>query len=300
MEKVMPNNKLSYYQGGGGVNQPTPGQKKYKSDPAIVVQPRFEEPFYRNYDLYTIPEMENVGPGAGWHDLQNYKSVQDFLKDRREKLKSRYVADDSWQLDNGKRVKKNPNIQARVSLLDKIVKDAGPNYDYGTGLYENLDKYDSVEDFRKHKPKSHGALLDVNHIDFPIDDQVSPILSDSGSSYLDSIPISYQENYTAEPDQDNKGEQTLDFGEDLTNEEPCAGRPFESANPKPHANKSDKKIDLEELEQKYLTPAETDIYGLPDGVDSEDKGAVQTISTENPYYGITDSGRQMYEDKWNI
>ena len=97
-------NKKAYFQGGGGV-EPTPGQKKYKSDPALVVQPRFKEPFYRNYDLYTIPGMEEVGPGTGWHGLQNYKSVQDFLKDRRKRLQPRYVADDSWQIDSGERVK---------------------------------------------------------------------------------------------------------------------------------------------------------------------------------------------------
>lgn len=188
-------------------------------------------------------------------------------------------------------------MKIRAKLFSRIIKTAGPNYDYGTGLYENLDKYDSVEDFREHKSKGQGALLDVNHIDFPIDDQVSPILGDSSSSYLDSVPISYQENYTAEPDQDGKGEQTLDFGEDLTNEESPAGRPFESADPKAKGNK---RIDLDKMEQKYLTPAETEIYGLPDGVDSEAKDADQTISTENPDYGITDSGRQMYEDKWNI
>jgi hypothetical protein len=214
---------------------------------------------------------------------------------------------------------------ARASLLSKIIKRSGPNYDYGTGLYENLDKYDSVEDFREHKPESRGAFFaddnedhmmppkehgtsiydwknspyqgtpkapkkhDSNNIDFPIDERVSPIEGDSGSPYVDSIPISYQENYTAEPDQDGKSEEALDFGEDLTNDEAPVGR----ASP-------DSDIDLDKLEEKYLTPAETEIYGLPDGVEPEAKDADQTISTENPDYGITDSGRQMYEDKWNI
>jgi hypothetical protein len=60
-------NKNGYFQGGGGVNQPEPKKKKYKSDPAIVVQPRFKEPFYRNYDLYNTPGEHS--PGAGWHDM---------------------------------------------------------------------------------------------------------------------------------------------------------------------------------------------------------------------------------------
>ncbi len=140
----------AYFQGGGGVNEPTPGEKKYKSDPAIVVQPRFEEPFYHNYDLYTVPGMEHIGPGTGWHGLQNYKSVAEFLEARRKRLTPRYVADDSWQLDNGKRVKTNPDIKARAAILERIIKVAGPNYDLGKGLYQEMSdgKIDSVEEFR--------------------------------------------------------------------------------------------------------------------------------------------------------
>lgn len=115
--------KLAYFQGGGGVNEPTPGEKKYKSDPAIVVQPRFKEPFYRNYDLYTIPGMEDIGPGTGYHGLQNYKSVGEFLEARRKRLAPRYKADDSWIQDNGERTK-SPNIKARAELMNRIIKTA--------------------------------------------------------------------------------------------------------------------------------------------------------------------------------
>jgi hypothetical protein len=281
-------NKKAYFQGGGGVNEPTPGEKKYKSDPAIVVQPRFEEPFYRNYDLYTIPGMENVGPGTGWHGLQSYKNVQDFLEDRRKRLQPRYVADDSWQLDNGERTKKNP-IKTRAAIFEKIIKMAGPNYDLGKGLYSNLDKYDSVEEFREDGPHGPGAIMDVNHIDFPLDDQIGsdPIIGDSGSSYMDSIPISYEEGYTPLPDTDNKPESTLDFGRDLT-DEATPGR------------STDKTIDLDKLMTKYLAPAEVGIMGLPDGVDPEGHDADQTEQIEQPYTGTSDIGTNIYDDKWNI
>src|SRR5579885_961809 len=210
--KSMPQNKKAYFQGGGGVNEPTPGKKKYKSDPALVVQPRFKEPFYRNYDLYTIPGMEDVGPGTGWHGLQNYKSVQDFLKDRRERLQPRYVADDSWQLDNGTRTKKNPGIAARAALLSRLVKTAGdendgPNFDYGDGAYTAMSEGKKMKTITDHKHKGPGAFfaedheVDNNDIDFPIDDQIdSPILGDSGT-YSDSVPIGGQlDEYLPLPD----------------------------------------------------------------------------------------------------
>ena len=333
-EKVQPyymknvKNKVAYFQGGGGVNEPTPGEKKYKSDTAIVVQPRFVEPFYHNYDLYDVEGVDGPakhGPGSGWHHMNEYKSIQEFRNARRQKLKDKYVATDDWIEDTvANRKERISKMQVRASLLSKFIKIATPNYEPGTGLYENMDKYHSTKEFIDHPPKGqkaffaddnsagdymlppkeHGTKIydwknspyqgipkkpkcDDNDIDFPIDDQVSPIESDSGSSYLDSIPISYMENYTPEPDQDGKSEDSLDFGYDLTNEDEPIGR-FEDDE------------HLDKMEKKYLRPAETEIYGLPDGVDSEAKDADQTISTENPDYGITDSGRQMYEDKWNI
>lgn len=113
--------KKAYFQGGGGVNEPAPKKKKYKSDPAIVNQPRFEEPLYRNYDLYDTPGKHS--PGAGWHSMQKYKSVAEFLAAKRKKLKDKYKADDSWIQDNGEITKKNP-MKARARLLSQLVKTA--------------------------------------------------------------------------------------------------------------------------------------------------------------------------------
>ena len=283
-------NKKAYYLGGGGVNEPTPGEKKYKSDKAIVNQPRFVEPLYRNYDLYDVKGVH--GPGAGWHHMSNFKSIKEFIEFHRQHMRGKYVAEDDWIEDTSanhrERVEK---MKIRSLLLAEIIKiskkDNGdymlPPKEHGTKIYDwKNSPYQGV-------PKAHKC--DDNDLDFPIDDQVSPILGDSDSVYLDSIPISYQENYTAEPDQDGKPESNLDFGYDLTNEDEPIGRENDHM-------LSD--IDLDYLESKYLTPSETEIYGLPDGVDSEDKDPDQTIETENPYFGITDSGRQMYEDKWNI
>lgn len=133
--------KKAYFQGGGGVNEPTPKKKKYTSDKAIVVQPRFEEPFYRNYDLYDVPGKH--GPGSGYHSLQKHKSVSEFLKDKRKKMKDKYKADDSW-IEDGI-ITKNLNIKARTQLLSKIIKMAidFPNDEYvdpglATGNAEHL------------------------------------------------------------------------------------------------------------------------------------------------------------------
>jgi hypothetical protein len=77
--------KTAYFQGGGGVNEPTPKKRKYKIDPAEVVQPRFEEPFYRNYDLYNVPGK--YGPGTR-KNPKNLKGKYKAKKTARTKVLS--------------------------------------------------------------------------------------------------------------------------------------------------------------------------------------------------------------------
>jgi len=364
-------NKKGYFQGGGGVNEPTPGEKKYKSDPALVVQPRFKEPFYRNYDLYTIPGMEDIGPGTGYHGLQGYNSVSEFLEARRERLKPRYVADDSWQLDSGKRTKENPGIKARAAIFERIIKTArmpgmglyhslqrkfgpinrcgfcgkskidvtfdcehcgkggpvvrkkaGPNYDLGKGLYQEMSdgKVNSVEEFREEGNHGPSALMnvkkkDVNHIDFPIDDEINhdsmiypiedeyEIRREKGDRYqfpsdgssldpedlnisMTSPQIAGEHSNLPEPDFAGRSDEALNFGRDYDDE------------PGPGRQTADEV--LQNLFNKYLSPNESGLFGLPDGVDPEGHDADQTEQVEQPFTGKSDIGTDMYDDKWNI
>lgn len=184
-------NKKAYFQGGGGVNEPAPKKKKYKSDKAIVVQPRFKEPFYRNYDVYDPPGFEH-GPGAGWHSMDQYKSVSEFLKHRRKKLKDKYKADDSWIEDTEENRKERiKKMKTRARMFNKLIKIANKVY------------------------------TDVNLIDFPIDDQInsSPIIGDSGT-YSDAVPIGGQlDEYLTLPDFEGKLPSQLDFGRDYVEDE---------------------------------------------------------------------------------
>lgn len=182
------NSKVAYFQGGGGVNEPAPKKKKYKSDPALVNQPRFKEPLYRNYDLYDVPGEH--GPGAGWHSMQKYKSVSEFLKAKRKKLKDKYKADDSWILDSGEITKTNPdNKKARAALFNRIIKNA---------------------------------------IDFPIDDQIEPELA--GPSVSDNsvgqanLTGGQLDEYLPEDDFEGKPPTALNFGRDYVGDgEPKKG-----------------------------------------------------------------------------
>src|ERR1035437_8689936 len=243
----MSKNKTAYFQGGGGVNEPAPpGQKKYKSDPAILVQPRFEEPFYRNYDLYNVPGK--YGPGAGYHELMKHKSVKEFLEFRRKRLNGKYVADDSWILDNNEKTKKNPGIKARAAIFQQIIKEAGGNYDLGKGLYQEMSdgKVDSIQEFREEGHHGPAAIInkkDINHIDFPIDDQISsdPItVENEPYGGLVGLGPNMPQN-----DFEGKKPEELDFGRDYID---------------------DKEIDLDELEEKYLNPSEVELFGLPAGI----------------------------------
>ena len=319
----MSQSKKAYFQGGGGVNEPTPGKKKYKSDPALVMQPRFKEPFYRNYDLYTIPGMEEVGPGTGWHGLQNYKSVQEFLQDRRERLKPRYVSDDSWQLDNGSRTKKNPNITARAALLSRLVKTAGddndgPNFDYGDGAYTAMSEGKKMKSITDHKSKGPGAFFADDNDDhmMPPKEHGTEIYDWKNSPYQGTPkkPKKHDSNDIDFPIDDQIDSPILGDSGTYSDSVPIGGQldeylplsDFEGKSPDELDFGRDytedeqtgdlKDIDLEALIEKYLKPAEPHLYGLPDGISPPED--LDAPSNENPWYGETDSGNTLYDKMW--
>lgn len=262
--------KKAYFQGGGGPNKPEPKKKKYKSDPAIVVQPRFKEPFYSNYDLYNTPGEHS--PGAGYHDMEKYKSIDEFLKAKRKKLKDKYKADDSWILDDNSKTKKNPNIEARAAALGEIIKVARMP---GMGIFHSL--------HRKFGPKGKcdRKHVDELEIDFPIDDQISETLGGPmGEEPETDNPVGeanltggYLDEYLPEDDFEGKPPTALNFGRDYDENEDV----------------------LEKLIKKYLPSSESELFGLPDGIEPDsDLDAEQTMDVEEPFTGISDIGTGIY------
>lgn len=165
--------KRAYFQ---GTEEPTPGKKQYPSEKAITIQPRFKTPFFRNYDAYETPGEHS--PGAGWNSMHHYKSISEFLKAKRQKLKGKYKADDSWIEDTkNNQEERKRKMKVRAGLLSKLTKIA---------------------------------------IDFPIDEQIGPgsILGDAGS-YSDSVPIGGLGDY-GNPlhDFEDKSPDQLNFGRD--------------------------------------------------------------------------------------
>lgn len=321
----MSQNKRGYYQGGGGVNEPTPGKKKYKADPAILVQPRFKEPFYRNYDVYMAEGVDGppkLGPGAGWHHMHEYKSIKDFLDAKRQYMKNKYKAEDSWIEDTeNSRKERVEKMKTRAALLSRLVKNADhmmPPKEHGTSIYNwKNSPYQGIPK----APKKH----DCNDIDFPIDDQIGsgPILGDSESysspiqlgpdgddttispeqtnlGNSESYPNSAQiggllDKYLPQNDFEGKTPDQLDFGRDYTEDTGLQGGRRYNEDPE-EAPSADV---FEKLIKKYMPAPTSGLYGLPDGVDlpDEDLGDPTDI---NPDYGTTDVGITMYEDKWNI
>jgi hypothetical protein len=250
--------KKAYFQGGGGENNPTPKKKKYKSDTKIVDQPRFEEPFYKNYDLYEVPGKH--GPGAGHSSMHKYKTVQEFLEAKRKKLKNKYKANDQYQHDDG-------TITNKANLIANLLKSGGPNYDLGAGLYDNLDKYESVSDFR-----------DNNNIDFPLDEYSNPDIEAGVEHTLmeESNLIGGQtDQYTPDVDFEGKDPTALDYGRDYIGDA-----------------KSDN-TNIEKIMDKY---SPNKLYGLPDGVDLQDDELGDPTNI-NPEYTASDPHTLIYDGK---
>jgi hypothetical protein len=172
--------KKAYFQ---GTEEPKPGQTQYPPDPAVVIQPRFKEPFYRNYDL-TDPGLDQEpvnSPGIGWHSMHNFKSIQDFLKARREHLKNKYIAQDEYIRDGkGNRKERIEKIMVKADQFLNMVKVG---------------------------------------IDFSTDQQVSPLMGWDGGSVSDAVNIGgFTDQYTQPQDFGGKGNWTLNYGKDLDTE----------------------------------------------------------------------------------
>jgi len=303
---------------------------------------------------------ENDGPnfdyGKGlYSNMGKYKSVKDF-EEHADKGPSAFFADDNEDhmmppKEHGTKIYdwKNSPYQGtpKKPIKDKHKSD---DNDLGTGFYENLEHYQSVRDFIEHTPlgRDHGAKIkpewarakDVNHIDFPVDEDINHdslirpeegqyqpprLVGPSGTddrtvqpsdTGFDSPQIEFtspqiagEHSYTPLDDFDGRSSDALNFGRDYDDESAPVGRTWDEAFVDDlEAEVREKEWDLDRLAAKYdnlddmdmLSPAETEIYGLPDGVDPEAKDGAQTIQTENPFTNTLDMGRQMYEDKWNI
>lgn len=206
---------------------------------------------------------------GGWADMQNYKSVAEFLVARRKKLKDKYVADDSW-IESTK-----PSIKSRATLLLSLTK-----YAIDFPIDEQIDHYNQMIYPEEGSYQSQEQVGGADLSGFPGDDG-----SEGFSSYTASIPGSVNIDYTLKPDQEGRSNEALNFGNDLTENEESLNLDHKS---------------IQKLIDKYLTPAETGLFGLPDGIDHADFDTEQINETQNPFLGTSDIGTQPYQDKWNI
>lgn len=292
--------------------------------------------------------IKSAGPNFDYGDgaytaMSEGKKMKD-ITDAPHKSPGAFFADDGdfdfyhgGYADLAAAVKKEPREA-------KFMADDGDENDLGTGFYENLEHYKSVRDFIQHTPlgRDHGAKIkpewerakDVNHIDFPVDEDINhdtriypeegqyqirrmkadkyvfpsegePLGPENTNISLTTPQIAGEHTYLPDPDFSGKmdnGSQ-LDFGRDYDDEATPVGRTWDEA-----AALDDL---LDKMEAKYLeednndtdmpfTAAETEIYGLPDGVQPDAKDADQTIQNLNPWDTKSDISREMYDDKWNI
>lgn len=214
-------NKKGYFQ---GTEEPTPKKKQYKSEKAIQVQPRFKEPFYRNYDLYDTGGNSKSGPGVGWHSMHKYKSIQEFRDAKRKHMQDKYKADDSWIEDTisnkNRRIEK---MKIRSEIISSLIKIA---------------------------------------IDFPVDEQInSNSINWNSGSYIDGAQVGGQlDEYLPNDDFEEKSPEQLNFGRDYIDEK-CYDSKLNRLEEKYlHNLTNDSNIDAVSEESHGITDFENTIY----------------------------------------
>lgn len=141
----------------------------------------------------------------------------------------------------------------------------------GGGLHSG--KYKSVKEFlkKKRRRKIRSCLISFltkYAADYPLDSQVTPILSEE-SSYQASIgPGGMYDSLTLEPDQEAKSPDKLNFGRDYADQEV-----------------------IDEVDPE-LTPAQPNWYGEKSLLSRDE---LDSLYDQDPRYGIGDFGTNIYE-----
>lgn len=176
-------------------------------------------------------------------------------------------------------------------VSDKILYKNYDLYDIGqkrppVSFYNEMYKFKSVEEFlKKQKRKKNKnkkkkierrkrafliiASMDNNHIDFPLDDQTTPILEPT-ESLQGANAIGVVDPYTPGNDFDDKNISNLNYGRDYPKEI------------------------IYELYDEPLAPSDYSPYGLPEGIDREEGGADTILDAQR--YGNTSSGNTAYSN----
>lgn len=162
--------------------------------------------------------------------------------------------------------------------------DTGGEDSPGSGLFQNLDKYKSVEEFRKAKRKRNRNKRKrklklagfISTADFPLDNQNISLIQDSNrdrsmDSFLSGINSGYER--VVEPSA-NIPNPTDPWIYNRINNESSNGS-------------------MEEKIEKIFNPAEPGLFGEnpPEIQPNEDQDHPYQI---NPYYGNTNSGNLSY------
>lgn len=180
---------------------------------------RFDEPFFKNYDLYDTDGK--TGPGTGlYQHMSEYKSVADFLKKKRKKRKSKKAAlrikllkslmkqaidfpvdssiKDPIQPENTGALQSLPfsgMSDKYVPLNDEEDKDA-TKLNFGEDYQNDGEESETIEDFLEKVNPSESPLLGLPDGMDPKDETADQTLSnrsqdygttDSGNTLYDNI-----------------------------------------------------------------------------------------------------------------
>jgi len=242
--------KIAYFHGGGGVNEPTPKKQKYKPEKKLIHTPRFEEPLYKNYDLYETEGVDGPakhGPGTGLYS-KKYKSVSDFRKNKKNIL-DKYVAKDLYlEPDGSITVEKKKKAIRRMALLS-LIKESN----------------------------------DINYIDFP-DDQLQSVLitNDSGIMPESNLTGGLADHVTMPSDEEGRNPYSdLDYEKEHADEVPI-GRSYEKINELLNKYLNCKEPPIFGLPQGDISPEEFDhINDRVPGYGNTDSGNTALTDAHN-------------------
>ena len=141
-------NKYSYYQGGGGVNEPTPGKAKYPKD---KLNEELRE--YEDKQMVGQPPFPGVGPVDGLHPSPSSADPKDELKRKemlaRASLRARFIraanqdgtqnlGKSAWEVFLGDKLLLTASVDDLSAGRPEMFYDSIATKQFGTQLIEKI------------------------------------------------------------------------------------------------------------------------------------------------------------------
>lgn len=134
--------KNSYWQGGGGVNEPTPGKTKYQPDPGEKKARDLDKQMVGQKPFPGTGDVEGMHPGVASAKEDELKRKQKMLRAglTAKFLKGASLGESAWEVYDGSNLVLRASVNQLSGNLSDLMYDKIATQEFGQGLIQKIRK----------------------------------------------------------------------------------------------------------------------------------------------------------------